>query len=90
MEELAACLNISRGYLYRRISAVTGKSAIAFIRTIRMKRAQQLLAESQLQVSEVAYQLGYHSPRTFAQHFRQVFGMSPSEYIRSWKGPKGS
>jgi len=90
VEELAACLNISRGYLYRRISSVTGKSAIEFIRTIRMKRAQQLLAESQLQVSEVAYQLGYHSPRTFALHFRQVFGMSPSEYIRSWKGPKGS
>lgn len=85
VEDLAACLNISRGYLYRKITAMTGKSAIEFIRTIRMKRAQQLLAESQLQIAEVAYQLGYHSPKTFAKHFRAVFGMSPSEYIRSWK-----
>lgn len=87
VEDLAASMNISRGYLYRKITAITGKSAIEFIRTIRMKRAQQLLAESQLQIAEVAYQLGYHSPKTFAKHFRQVFGMSPSEYIRSWKAP---
>ncbi|MCR4843484.1 MAG: response regulator [Bacteroidales bacterium] len=87
VEDLAGSMNISRGYLYRKITAITGKSAIAFIRTIRMKRAQQLLAESQLQVAEVAYQLGYHSPKIFAKHFRQVFGMSPSEYIRSWKSP---
>ncbi len=85
VEDLAAGMNISRGYLYRKITALTGKSAIEFIRNIRMKRAQQLLAESQLQIAEVAYQLGYHSPKTFAKHFRQVFGVSPSEYIRSWK-----
>ena len=85
VEDLAAGMNISRGYLYRKITSITGKSAIEFIRTIRMKRAQQLLAESQLQIAEVAYQLGYHSPKTFAKHFRQVFGMSPSEYVKSWK-----
>jgi signal transduction histidine kinase/DNA-binding response OmpR family regulator/ligand-binding sensor domain-containing protein len=85
VEDLAASLSISRGYLYRKITTITGKSAIEFIRTIRMKRAQQFLAESQLQIAEVAYQLGYHSPKTFARHFRQVFGMSPSEYIRSFK-----
>lgn len=85
VEELASGLNISRGYLYRKISKLTGKSAIEFIRTIRMKRAQQLLAESQLQIAEVAYKLGYRSPKTFAKHFRLVFGMTPSEYIRSWK-----
>ena len=52
---------------------------------IRMKQAQQLLAESQMQVAEVAYKLGYNSPKTLTKHFRQVFGVSPSEYIRSWK-----
>lgn len=90
VEDLASGMNISRGYLYRKITAITGKSAIEFIRTIRMKRAQQLLAESQLQIAEVAYQLGYHSPKTFAKHFRQVFGLSPSEYVRSWKEPEGN
>ena len=85
VEDLASRLNYSRGYLYKKLLKITGNSPIVFIRTIRMKRAQQLLAESQLQVAEVAYKLGYHSPKTFAKHFRSVFGMSPSEYIRSWK-----
>ena len=85
VNDLADGLHISRGYLYRKISKITGKTAIEFIRVIRMKQAQQLLAESQMQVAEVAYKLGYNSPKTLTKHFRQVFGVSPSEYIRSWK-----
>lgn len=85
VEDLAARMNISRGYLYRKISKITRKTPIEFIRIIRMQRAQQLLAESQLQVAEVAYKLGYNSPKTFTKHFKMVFGTSPSEYIRSWK-----
>ena len=85
VEELASGLNISRGYLYRKITKLTGKTAIEFIRTIRMKRAQQLLAESQLQIAEVAYRLGYRSPKVFSKHFKSVFGVNPSEFVRSWK-----
>jgi len=85
VEELASGLNISRGYLYRKISKLTGKSAIEFIRTIRMKQAQQLLVESQLQIAEIAYRMGYHSPKLFTKHFKSVFGISPSKYIQSWK-----
>ena len=85
VEYLADKLCMSRGYLYRRILKITGKSPLEFIRVIKMKRAQQLLAESQLQVSEVAYKLGYNSPKTFTKHFKMVFNVSPSEYIRRWK-----
>ena len=85
VEELASGLSISRGYLYRKITKITGKTAIEFIRTIRMKRAQQLLVESQLQIAEVAYRLGYRSPKVFSKHFKSVFGVNPSEFVRSWK-----
>ena len=85
VEELASELNMSRGYLYRKMLKITGKTPLEFIHVIRMKRAQQLLAESQLQVAEVAYKLGYSSPKTFTKHFKNVFGVSPSEYLRSWK-----
>lgn len=85
VEDLAAGLSISRGYLYRKITKITGKSAIEFIRAIRMKRAQQLLVESQQQIAEVAYRMGYRSPKIFSKHFKSVFGVMPSDYIRSWK-----
>ena len=61
---------------------ITGKKPIEFIRTIRMKRAQQLLTESQMQVSEIAYTLGYNSPKIFSKHFKEEFNISPSEFIR--------
>lgn len=82
VEELANSLNISRSYFYKKMIKITGKKPIEFIRTIRMKRAQQLLAESQMQISEIAYILGYNSPKVFSKHFKEEFNISPSEFIR--------
>lgn len=82
VEELASSLNISRSYFYKKMIKITGKKPIEFIRTIRMKRAQQLLTESQMQISEIAYILGYNSPKVFSKHFKDEFNISPSEFIR--------
>lgn len=85
VEMLAEQLNLSRGHLYKKLSKITGKNPIDFIRVIRMKRAQQLLQESQLQVSEIAYKLGYNSPKLFTKHFKETFNMTPTEYAAKWK-----
>ncbi len=82
VEELASSLNISRSYFYKKMIKITGKKPIEFIKTIRMKRAQQLLTESQMQISEIAYILGYNSPKVFSKHFKDEFNISPSEFIR--------
>ena len=88
VEELATRLNISRGYLYKKMVKITGKTSLEFIRVIRMKRAQQLLAESQMQIAEIAYMLGYNSPKVFTKHFKETFNISPSDFIRSQKTTK--
>lgn len=85
VEMLAEQLNLSRGHLYKKLSKITGKNPIDFIRIIRMKRAQQLLQESQLQISEIAYKLGYNSPKLFTKHFKESFNMTPTEYAAKWK-----
>lgn len=85
VEMLAEQLNLSRGHLYKKLSKITGKNPIDFIRVIRMKRAQQLLQESQLQISEIAYKLGYNSPKLFTKHFKEAFNMTPTEYAAKWK-----
>ena len=51
-----------------------------FIRLIRMKRAAQYLEKSQRYVSEIAYMVGFNSPKVFARHFKEEFGMTPTEY----------
>lgn len=80
VEELSNDLGISRTLFYKKILTLTGKPPLEFIRTLRMKRAAQLLEKSQLNVSEVAFRVGYNDPKYFRKHFRNEFGVLPSRY----------
>ncbi|MDE5870744.1 MAG: response regulator [Muribaculaceae bacterium] len=80
VEELSDHLGMSRVKLYKKIKQITGKTPIEFIRVIRLKRAAQLLRESQLNVSEVAYKTGFGSPKAFSKYFKEEFGILPSVY----------
>lgn len=82
VEALAGGVGMSRSQLYKKLMSVTGKSPLDFIRTMRMKRARMLLERSQMQVSEVAYQVGYNTLKTFTENFKQEFGMTPTEFLR--------
>ncbi|HRZ98219.1 MAG TPA: hybrid sensor histidine kinase/response regulator transcription factor, partial [Paludibacter sp.] len=85
VETLGETLGLSRGHLYKKLMVITGKGPGEFIRTIRMKRGRQLLEKSQLQIAEIAYEVGYNSPKRFTVNFREEFGISPSEYLRTLK-----
>jgi signal transduction histidine kinase/ligand-binding sensor domain-containing protein/DNA-binding response OmpR family regulator len=80
VEFLSGELAMSRVHLYKKLQSLTGKSPIEFIRLIRMQRAAQLLTKSQLNVAEVAYQVGYNNAKYFAKHFKAEFEILPSEY----------
>ncbi|WP_078063477.1 hybrid sensor histidine kinase/response regulator transcription factor [Bacteroides ihuae] len=85
VEELSSSIGMSRGHLYKKLLSITGKTPIEFIRIIRLKRATQLLGKSQLNISEIAYEVGFNSPKIFAKYYREEYNMSPSEYIKSQK-----
>ena len=80
VEELSRELGMSRAHLYKKLLQITGKTPIEFIRVIRLKRAAQLLRESQQNVSEIAYQLGFNNPKYFSKYFKDEFGVLPSVY----------
>ena len=80
VEDLSGHLGMSRVRLYKKIKQITGKTPIEFIRIIRLKRAAQLLRESQLNVSEIAYQTGFNNPKAFSKYFKEEFGILPSHY----------
>lgn len=80
VEELSRELGMSRVHLYKKLLQITGRTPIEFIRVIRLKRAAQLLRESQLHVSEVAYEVGFNSPKYFSRYFKEEFGVLPSVY----------
>lgn len=85
VENLGDILGLSRGHLYKKLMIITGKGPSEFMRTIRLKRGRQLLEKSQLQISQIAYEVGFNSPKRFSKYFREEFGISPSEYLKGYK-----
>ncbi|HTD97846.1 MAG TPA: two-component regulator propeller domain-containing protein [Mucilaginibacter sp.] len=81
VEELSRHLNLSRVSLYKKLLTLTGKTPVDCIRTIRLKRAIQLLEKSKLSIANVAYEVGFNNAAYFAKVFREEFGILPSEYI---------
>jgi YesN/AraC family two-component response regulator len=82
IEKMSSILNISRVHLYRKLKALTNQNPTEFVRTIRLKQAAYLLTQGKLNVSEIAYLVGFNSHQYFTNSFQKYFGMSPTEFIR--------
>ena len=85
VEEMARQMCMSRAHLYKNLMAACGKTPVEFIRSIRLKRAAEMLKDSRYHISEVAYQVGFNTPRYFSKYFFEVYGMSPSAYQEAHK-----
>jgi len=80
VEELADKLNVSRVQLYRKVKAILGMSISDHINNIRLEKAATMLREGEMNISEIAYSLGFSSPNYFSTAFKNKFGISPKEY----------
>ncbi len=78
-------IHMSQSVLYRKIKVLTGQSISEFIRTVRLKRASQLLIQTEMNISDIAYDIGFNDLKYFRKCFKQIFEMSPSEYRKSLK-----
>ena len=62
-----------------------GQSAVEYIRSIRLKKAALLLQSGNFTISEVMYNVGFSNASYFTRAFSSAFGMTPSEYLKSFK-----
>jgi len=81
IERFATEIGVSRMQLYRKLDALTNMTVKEFVRNIRLKRAVQLLVQKKLNISEVAYAVGFKDLSHFRKCFKQEFGMSATEYV---------
>lgn len=75
----ALCMN--RVSVYKRIFSLTGQAPTELIRSLRLQRAAELLSKTQMNVTEVAYEVGFNNPKYFARYFKTAFNMLPSAYV---------
>lgn len=81
VEKLAKEVGISRVQLHRKMKQLTGISTGDFIRNIRLKQAATLLRENKINISQVAYAVGFASHTHFSAAFKKFYGVTPSEFI---------
>jgi DNA-binding response OmpR family regulator len=81
VEEMCHEVGISRPQLYRKLKSLTGLSINEFIRSIRLKRAAQLLSQGNTSIKEVMYKVGFSNSSYFTRAFKDEFNYTPKEYI---------
>jgi DNA-binding response OmpR family regulator len=86
VEELSRLLFLSRVAVYKKLFALTGKTPLEFIRSVRIKRSAQLLEKNELTVAEVAYEVGFNNPKNFSKYFKAEYNVLPSAYATRNKG----
>ncbi len=78
-------LYISRTKLYQKIKSISDQSIGEFIKTIRLKKAIQIMTHEDVALNEVAFRIGLHSHAYFSRVFKKEFGKTPSEFMQSLK-----
>lgn len=82
VDDISSELCMSRAQLYRKVKAVTGKSPVEVIRHMRLAKADKLLAETSLNISEIAYRVGFSSASYFTKCYRDQFNRLPTDVHR--------
>ena len=81
VSKLVQEIGMSRPVLFRKTKMLTGLSVIDLIRSLRLKKAEMLLSQKKLSISEVAFTVGFSDPKYFSKSFRRQYGKTPSQYL---------
>lgn len=83
VEDIGAEIGLSRVQLYRKVKAITGSSVVDLLRKARLAKARRLLETNSMNISEVAYEVGFSSPSYFTKCFKEEYGMLPGDVTNS-------
>jgi DNA-binding response OmpR family regulator len=83
VEQMSVELSLSRVHVYRKIKHLTGLTVSEFIRNIKLKKAAVMLQESGKAIAEVAYETGFSSPSYFSKCFKDLYNISPTEFLQN-------
>lgn len=85
VEDLSREIGMSRVHMNRKLKEAIGQSPSGLIRSIRLKQAAYLLINDKVNISEVAYRVGFSTHSYFSSSFRDYFGMTPKEFVDKYQ-----
>lgn len=87
IQALSKEMGMSHSSVYKKIKMISGESLRGFVRFIRLRKAAELMINTNLNVSEIGFQVGINDVKYFRVQFNKVFKLNPSEYIRRYRKP---
>jgi YesN/AraC family two-component response regulator len=79
IKELCALTAMSRAQLYKKFKSLTNRTISEYLRTLRLYKAKELLESTELNVTEVCFEVGFNNLSHFSRIFTEEFGVNPSE-----------
>ena len=80
VEDMAVAVNLGRTVFFTKLKSIVGMSPTDFLRSLRVKRASEMLAKSKLTVAEISIAVGFSDQRYFSRVFKKEMGVTPTEY----------
>lgn len=80
VDDFAKEMNMGRTLFYKKIKGITNYSPNEYFRIIRLKKATELLNNNEMNVAEIAYEVGFNDPDYFSKSFKKQFGVTPTQY----------
>ena len=87
IDELCRDAGASRSQLHNKLKKWTGLSTSHFVRAVKLKRAKFLLVQTDLNITQVAYEIGFRDPSYLTRVFSECFGISPKNFRKRWQQP---
>lgn len=84
-QTFAEKMNITYSSLYNKLKTYANCTVSAYIRLIKLKEAAKLMANSEHNISEIIYKVGFNDAKYFRENFKKYFGVSPSVYIKNYR-----
>ncbi|WP_412467530.1 two-component regulator propeller domain-containing protein [Pedobacter sp. KLB.chiD] len=78
-------IGMSHSGLYRKVKSISGQSIAGFIRFIRLRKSAELMVESNYTIKEIAWEVGINDIKYFRKQFSALFGMNPSDYMKTYR-----
>ncbi|HSC54045.1 MAG TPA: two-component regulator propeller domain-containing protein [Phnomibacter sp.] len=80
IETVASSLNMGHHTFYKKFKSLTNMNPVEFVRDLRLQRARQYLDAGDMNISEIAYKVGFSNPKYFSTCFKEKYQLTPTEY----------
>ena len=85
IDTIASSIGLSRSAFFKKLKSLTGLAPVDLVKEIRLNKSIELLKNTDMSISEVAYAVGFKDSGYYSKCFRKKYNQTPREYMNEWK-----